>query len=42
MEEENEGERVLGKAIISPYKTILQNAGIEAILYLLKMETELM
>ena len=31
MEEENEGERVLGKAIISPYKTILQNAGIEAI-----------
>jgi len=31
MEEENEGERVLGKAIISPYKTILENAGIEAI-----------
>ena len=31
MEEENEGERVLGKAIISPYKTILQNAGIETI-----------
>ena len=31
MEEENEGEKVLGKAIISPYKTILQNAGIESI-----------
>ena len=31
MEEENEGERVLGKAIISPYKTILDNAGVEQI-----------
>jgi len=27
MKEENVGERVLGKAILSPYKTILDNAG---------------
>tara|TARA_R110002020_G_scaffold74970_1_gene191234 strand:- start:6858 stop:8414 length:1557 start_codon:yes stop_codon:yes gene_type:complete len=31
MEEDNEGEKVLGKAILSPYKTILQNAGFEQI-----------
>jgi chaperonin GroEL len=29
LEEQNEGERVLGKAILSPYKTILDNAGYE-------------
>ena len=27
MTEENEGEKVLGKAILSPFKTILSNAG---------------
>ena len=31
MKEENEGEKVLGKAILSPYKIILQNAGFEQI-----------
>ena len=29
LKEENEGERVLGRAILSPYKTILDNAGYE-------------
>tara|TARA_R100001594_G_scaffold130826_1_gene170102 strand:+ start:2946 stop:4502 length:1557 start_codon:yes stop_codon:yes gene_type:complete len=29
LEEENEGERVLGRAILSPYKIILDNAGYE-------------
>jgi len=29
LEEQNEGERVLGRAILSPYKTILDNAGYE-------------
>jgi chaperonin GroEL len=31
IEEENEGEKVLSKAIISPYKIILENAGLESI-----------
>ena len=29
LKEQNEGERVLGRAILSPYKTILDNAGYE-------------
>jgi len=29
--EENEGEKVLSKAILSPYKTILSNAGVKAL-----------
>ena len=29
IKEQNEGEKVLGKAILSPYKTILDNAGYE-------------
>jgi chaperonin GroEL len=32
LKEKNEGEKILAKALISPYKTILENAGIDLIL----------
>ena len=32
LKEKNEGEKILAKALISPYKTILENAGIDPVL----------